>query len=76
MANEFAIAARLYAETVVALARSGISRDEYVRLCKITEAAHKRSEAACVAFEEHVDGHRCFEGSPPILSIITRNHMH
>ena len=59
LAEEFATAARLYGESVVELA-SSISNGDYARLCKKTQEAQDRSEAASVAFEEHVDLHRCF----------------
>ena len=60
LADEFATAARLYAESVVRLVTSGVSHDDYVRLCERTEEAQNRSEAAFIAFEEHVDLHRCY----------------
>jgi hypothetical protein len=60
LAEQFAIAARLYAETVVDLTTiADIAQADYKRLCEAAEEAQRRSEAACVAFEEHVDSHRC-----------------
>jgi len=61
LAETFAIAARLYAEIAVTFAVPGISQEEYIRLCRHAEEAQKRSEAACVAYEEHVDLHRCLD---------------
>jgi hypothetical protein len=63
LAEQFSVTARLSAEAVVNLAISGVSQEEYFRLCKLTEDAQIRAKAACVAFEEHVNLHRCFNGS-------------
>ena len=61
LAEDFATAARLYAQTVVELAvGGGVSQRQYMRLCKLTEDAQKRSELAFVAYEEHIDWHRCW----------------
>ena len=59
----FAIAACLYAEIAVNLAISGISQEEYIRLCRRAEEAQKSSEVACAAYEEHVDLHRCWDAN-------------
>ena len=60
LAGHFAIAARLYAEAVVAFTQNGVaSMDQYQQLHEITVAAQRRCAAACAAFEEHVDVHRC-----------------
>jgi hypothetical protein len=64
LADQFSISARLYAEAVVNLAVSSISQEEYIRLCRRAKDAQRRAEAASVAFEEHVDLHRCFNSSP------------
>jgi hypothetical protein len=59
LAEEFAIAARLYAEAVVLLTRHPTkSAQSYNRLLEATEKAHNRSEAAAMAFEEHVASHQ------------------
>ena len=63
LADEFSTAAGLYAETVVNLAVSGTSQNEYIRLCRLAEDAQRRSEAASVAFEDHVELHRCLNGA-------------
>jgi len=63
LAEKFATAARLYAETVVLLTRYPSNPEQdYNRLLAATEKAKNRSEAAAVAFEEHVASHQC--GSP------------
>jgi hypothetical protein len=59
LAEEFAIAARLYAEAAVRLAVSGISRNDFSSLCKITKDAQTRSATAFAALEQHVAWHRC-----------------
>jgi uncharacterized membrane protein YcjF (UPF0283 family) len=69
LAQEFCTAARLYAESVVALAISGMSEREYLRLRRLAKEAQSRTEAAWVAFEEHVEVHRCFDASCKIQSI-------
>jgi hypothetical protein len=66
LADGFSTAARLYAEAVVDLAVSGISQEEYIRQCSRAKDAQLRAEAASVAFEEHVDFHRCFNVSPNV----------
>jgi len=56
---------RLYAEAVVDLTFSAkVSQDEYRRLVHAAEAAHRRSEEARVAFEEHISFHKCHESDP------------
>jgi hypothetical protein len=65
LAEEFATAARLYGECVAYLA-SSISSGDYVRLCKRTQEARDRSDAASIAFEEHVEFHRCYDGGTGI----------
>jgi hypothetical protein len=58
LANQFAIAARLYAEAVVILTRLSPERD-LSKLREKTEEARRRCDDARVAFEEHVDSHSC-----------------
>jgi hypothetical protein len=60
LAETFAIAARLYAEIAVNFGVSGISQEDHMRLCRRAEEARERSQTACVAYEEHVDSHRCW----------------
>ena len=61
LADEFATAARLYSEAVVALTGNSVSmsRNNYDRLLQDAAKARERSEAARIAFQEHVDWHRC-----------------
>ena len=61
LGEQFATAARLYAEAVVVLTcdPATISRDEYDRLREATKQAQQRSEATERAFEQHVDSHDC-----------------
>ena len=61
LAETFAIAARLYAEIAVNFAVVSISQEDYIRLCRRAEEAQERSRAACLAYEEHVDLHRCWD---------------
>lgn len=60
LAEQFATAARLYAEVVVLLtsSRKTLSQAEYDRLCRAVEDAQQRSEAMGIAYEEHVASHR------------------
>ena len=64
LGDDFAISARLYSEAVVAFTSNPtlISRSEFDRLCLAKEEALRRSETARVAFNEHVDSHRCLPG--------------
>jgi cytochrome c peroxidase len=57
LSEEFATAARLYAEVVAAFASSPLTapRAEYDRLRKTAEEALGRSEAIGIAFENHVE---------------------
>ena len=60
LAEEYATAARVYAEAVVMLTRNQAnSHIDYSRLREAAEKARERSEATRVAFEEHIDLHQC-----------------
>jgi hypothetical protein len=61
LSEQFATAARLYAEAVVVFSSTSltVSQDEYNRLRKATEEVRGRAEAIGIAFEEHVESHRC-----------------
>ena len=61
LADEFATAARLYYEAVVALTCkcSAISSNDFDELHLAKEQARRRSEAARLAFNEHIRSHRC-----------------
>jgi hypothetical protein len=63
LAEQFAAAARLYAESVALFTRSAVtqSSEQYNRLRRGAEEAQQRAEATGVAFEEHVDMHQCCE---------------
>jgi len=56
LANQFAIAARLYAEAVVMLT-SASPQQNYSHLRDKAHEAQRRAETIRVAFEEHVDSH-------------------
>ena len=60
LGEQFAAAARLYAEAVSIFTSSSlaVSRDECNRLRKIAEEAQGRAEAMGIAFEEHLESHR------------------
>src|SRR5262249_40957787 len=61
LGEQFAIAARLYAESAAGLVRNErLSDTQYRRLCDITMQAQVRSEIARGAFHEHVDLHGCW----------------
>lgn len=61
MADEFALAAGLFAQAVVLFTSSDdrVSNDEYNRLGAASRAAQERAELARMAFEEHVNCHGC-----------------
>ena len=61
LSEQFATAARLYAEAVAAFSSTPltVSQDEYNRLRKAADEARERAEAIGTAFEEHVESHRC-----------------
>jgi hypothetical protein len=60
LAQEFATAARLYAEAVVLVTSLGaMPNHKYTRLRNTVREAHARAEIARVRFEEHVESHRC-----------------
>ena len=62
LSEEFATAARLYAEAVIEYTRSArVSKPEYQRLRQAAEAAQRHSEEGRIAFEEHVSLHQCQE---------------
>ena len=57
LSEQFATAARLYAEAVAVFTGSPltVSQDEYHRLRKAAEAARGHAEAIGAAFEEHLE---------------------
>jgi hypothetical protein len=59
LAEKFAVAARLYAESAVCLATSGKSGHDFTRLSKQTIEAQSHSEVAFKALMEHVASHPC-----------------
>jgi hypothetical protein len=61
LGEEFALAARLYAEAVVQLMRDPITMSDrdYQQLHAAVEQARARSEVAGRAFKEHVESHGC-----------------
>jgi hypothetical protein len=61
LAEKFAVAARLYAESAVCLATSGKSGADFIRLGQQTIEAQSLAEAACRAFMDHVGSHQCEE---------------
>ena len=60
LGEQFAEAARLYAEAVVVLTshHANVSCDKYIQLRAAVEEARKRSESLGIAYEEHVESHR------------------
>ena len=61
LADEFAIAARLYAEAVVLLTRESgtMARTEYARLREAVDEARQQADSMGMAFDEHVESHQC-----------------
>ena len=57
--EEFATAARLYAEAVVVLTSTSgaTSRRDFNHLCKAVEVARRRCEKMSALYEEHVEMH-------------------
>jgi hypothetical protein len=68
LAEKFAVAVRMYAESAVSLATSGESGSDFTRLLNQTIEAERLSELTFTAFREHVASHQCAEaaryGSP------------
>jgi hypothetical protein len=64
LAEEFATAARLYAESAIRLACSGESGVDYAYQRDQTIKAQGQSEVAFRSFNEHVASHRCAEITP------------
>lgn len=62
LAEEFAKAARHYAETVVLLTTQGLSDTAHARFSKLAREAQRRSDEAFVLYEEHLDCHRWVSG--------------
>jgi hypothetical protein len=59
LADQFAIAARLYAEAVAVLTQTTHSKTDFERLRNGVREAHDLTEAARAAFEKHVLAHSC-----------------
>jgi hypothetical protein len=59
LAEKFAVAVRLYAESAVCLATSEKSDIDFIHLSHQTIEAQSLSEAAFRAFMEHVASHQC-----------------
>lgn len=68
LAEEFATAARVYAETVVEWVRSETQGD-YNRLRSIAEDAQARAIKTALLFEAHIDSHQCCDGPLNVRSI-------
>ena len=62
LAEQFAIAAREYAEVAVAYVTLGGSGD-YLFMRKKAKEAQRCADAAFMAFEEHIDSHRCSDSA-------------
>jgi hypothetical protein len=59
LSEEFATAARLYAEAVVSLTSdSGASAHDYYRLRDNVQKSKQRAESAGIAFQEYVEPHQ------------------
>ncbi len=69
LSEQFAIAARLYGDAVIALTTSSNSQLDHARLCRKAQEMKERAEAAMMVFEEHVDSHRCYDGEAGVLNI-------
>jgi len=63
LSDQFATAARLYAESVVFLLSQTL-QDDYDQLWQRVEEAKLRSTESGRAFNEHVAAHHCLEGNP------------
>ena len=73
LAEQFAIAARLYVERAVKLAASGGVGINYTRLRDETIQAQERSEIAFRALTEHVASHQCGKALKPSVDHRRRN---
>jgi hypothetical protein len=67
LAEECATTARLYSEAIALLTQSPlrISESDHIHLRVRALEAQKRSEEMFVAFEEHLDQHRCHLATDP-----------
>jgi hypothetical protein len=66
LAEQFATAARQYAEAVVALTvQIALSQSEYSRLRDATRTARQQVHSIGARYEEHVESHRCAEPARP-----------
>ena len=76
LADQFATAARLWAEAVVTLTAAAprISRADYYQLRSDAAKAQMLAETARIAFEEHVNEHGC-EGSADPAPAATRKEL-
>lgn len=63
LAEQFALAARRYAETAVSLAVMETSGPDYVRLRDSTVEAQRRAESAFTLFIQHIASHECGEAA-------------
>jgi len=59
LAGQFAIAARLYAETVVMLTSGGATAEDFDCLSKSEDEAFARMTDARTAFRSHIGAHGC-----------------
>jgi len=59
LADQYAISARLYAETVVILTRDPTTGQAFEGLCRSAHEVWDRMEAARLAFEAHARTHDC-----------------
>ena len=61
LGEQFAIAARQYAEAVVVLSRPIAAAADFEESCGAVEQARQQCEAAGLVFQEHVTTHGCWE---------------
>jgi len=76
LAEEFAIAARLYAESAIRLASSGAYAIDYACLRDQTIEAQGRPETAFRGFNEHVASHQCGEATQNVNGHLNEQERH
>jgi len=66
LGEQFALAARLYAEAVVVLTRTGPAIADFEESCGAAEQARHLCDAAGAAFRDHITTHSCWNCNPGV----------
>jgi hypothetical protein len=66
LGEQFALAARLYAEAVVVLTRAVPAMADFEESCGAVEQARQECDEAGAAFRDHITTHGCWNYSPDV----------